>query len=304
MIYGFVFLIYTIKNNFKVMSSKYKPWKEEEISFMKENYEEFGPKYCSKLIDRPYRGTQLKAKQLGLRYNQSLKYNYDDLNKIVKESNNKSECIRKLGLSPKSAGNFDTLNRYINEYDLDITHFENKHDSMVNYVKQNRKELCEILIKNSKYSNRFRLKERLYNEGLKERICEKCGQDEYWNGEKMSLILDHINGINNDNRIENLRILCPNCNGTLETHCRGKNKLNKHKKNEEKIKCKECPNLVHKRNKTGLCVDCSSKKQRKVERPIYETLVKDIEELGYVGTGKKYGVSDNAIRKWKKFYEK
>jgi hypothetical protein len=42
----------------------------------------------------------------------------------------------------------------------------------------------------------------------------------------LSLILDHINGVNNDNRIENIRIVCPNCNATLDTHC-GKNKSKK-----------------------------------------------------------------------------
>jgi ribosomal protein S27AE len=68
-------------------------------------------------------------------------------------------------------------------------------------------------------SNKLKLK--LYKYNVKKRICEKCGQGEEWNGERMSLILDHINGIPNDNRIENLRILCPNCNATLPTHCKG-----------------------------------------------------------------------------------
>lgn len=49
-----------------------------------------------------------------------------------------------------------------------------------------------------------------------------CGQGEEWMGKKMSLILDHINGVHDDNRIQNLRIVCPNCNATLDTHC-GKN---------------------------------------------------------------------------------
>jgi hypothetical protein len=78
--------------------------------------------------------------------------------------------------------------------------------------------LCDILIENSSYS-RASLKDRLYKEGLKKRECELCGQGEEWVGKKMSLILDHINGVNNDNRIENIRIVCPNCNATLDTHC-------------------------------------------------------------------------------------
>jgi hypothetical protein len=76
--------------------------------------------------------------------------------------------------------------------------------------------LCDILIENSSYS-RASLKDRLYKEGLKKRECELCGQGEEWVGKKMSLILDHINGVNNDNRIENIRIVCPNCNATLDT---------------------------------------------------------------------------------------
>jgi len=70
------------------------------------------------------------------------------------------------------------------------------------------------------------LKDRLYKNGIKEKKCELCGQDENWNGKKLTLILDHINGINDDNRIENLRIVCPNCNATFETNG-GKNIKNK-----------------------------------------------------------------------------
>ena len=51
-----------------------------------------------------------------------------------------------------------------------------------------------------------------------------CGQDENWKGVKISLILDHINGIYNDNRIENLRIVCPNCNAGLDTFAGRNNK--------------------------------------------------------------------------------
>jgi 5-methylcytosine-specific restriction endonuclease McrA len=56
-------------------------------------------------------------------------------------------------------------------------------------------------------------------------ICSECGCDDNWRGKKMSLILDHINGINNDNKLENLRFLCPNCDSIQDTY-KGKNKNN------------------------------------------------------------------------------
>ena len=67
--------------------------------------------------------------------------------------------------------------------------------------------------------DRARLKQRLYESGLKTRACEICGQTESWHGRRMALILDHINGIADDNRLENLRVVCANCAATLDTHC-------------------------------------------------------------------------------------
>ena len=78
--------------------------------------------------------------------------------------------------------------------------------------------LDRILVRGSTY-NRQDLKRRLYAEGLKQRACELCGQGELWRGQRMSLILDHINGEATDNRLENLQIVCPNCAATLDTHC-------------------------------------------------------------------------------------
>jgi hypothetical protein len=81
-----------------------------------------------------------------------------------------------------------------------------------------RRPLDEILVVGSTFS-RNHLKERLYQAGLKPPVCEMCGQGEVWRGATMAMILDHINGVANDHRIENLRIVCPNCAATLDTHC-------------------------------------------------------------------------------------
>jgi len=274
-------------------SKKIEKWTKEEESILIENYSEIGPSGCSNILKRTIRACQIRAKRLKLKYKSSKDYyEFENLKNIINSSFTYSDCLRKMNLSTRP-GNFVTLKKYINIHSIDISHFQtNNYHHNDNFI---RKDINDILVENSTYS-RSKLKKRLYEEGYKNRFCEMCGQGEQWMGRKMSLILDHINGINNDNRLENLRIVCPNCNATLDTHCRGSKKIN----NEKVNKC-ECGEQIYKKSK--ICKTCSSFLQRKTERPNLEILLMDIDELGYVGTGKKYGVSDNSIRKWlKKIY--
>jgi hypothetical protein len=146
-----------------------------------------------------------------------MRYEKNVLEQVVKESNSYSNVVRKVGLNVRNYGNRQTIKRYIEKYDLSITHFGNyAYNRKVTKI-----ELSEILVEKSTYTNTAKLKEKLYKAGLKIRQCELCPQGEEWMGKRMSLILDHINGNNKDNRIENLRIVCPNCNATLDTHCKG-----------------------------------------------------------------------------------
>lgn len=274
------------------MSSK---WSKEEIEILKINYEKIGPSVCSELINRSIRSCKNKAKYFGIKFNRSLRYEKSNFIKIIKESKTKIECIRKLNLNT-TPGNYDTLNKYIKLYNVDISHFENNTKILNEYINNFvKKDLVDVLVEHSTY-NRVHLKKRLYDEGLKERICEKCGQDENWKGIKISLILDHINGINDDNRLENLRIVCPNCNAGLDTHCKGH-----HYKKSKYDKC-ICGKNKNKNSKH--CNKCKGINNRKVERPPYDILLKEIDESNYCKVGRKYGVSDNAIRKWIKNYEK
>lgn len=171
-----------------------------------------------------------------------------------------------------------------------------------------RKSLDDVLVENSSYS-RGKLKDRLYEEGLKERRCELCGQGELWQGQRMSLILDHANGVRDDNRLLNLRIVCPNCAATLDTHCGRRLAL-------EPRGCARCG--VEFRPKYGSQRYCSAAcgrrhdrshlrvphpERRKVSRPTHAQLVADLRSMTYVAVGRKYGVSDNAVRKWLRWYE-
>ena len=80
----------------------------------------------------------------------------------------------------------------------------------------NYRELSEILVLGSSI-DRTRLKTRLFESGLLENKCSECSQEPWWNGKLLVLELDHINGDPKDNRIENLRFLCPNCHQQTAT---------------------------------------------------------------------------------------
>jgi hypothetical protein len=229
-----------------------------------------------------------------------MRYEKPLLEKLVLESNSYSEVAKKLGLNHKFYGNRQTVKKYIDLFGINAKHFGNYGCGST--VETKALTLEEILVENSTYRDTRKIKEKLYKAGLKKRKCELCPQDEYWYGKKISLILDHINGVNNDHRLENLRIVCPNCNATLETHCKGYKGITYVKVNNKKHLSNDnhcgCGKLISNNSKN--CKTCDEVKQRKVERPSLEQILLEIKELGYVGTGKKYGVSDNAIRNWVK----
>ena len=118
-----------------------------------------------------------------------------------------SEALRTLGLRP-AGGNHRTLHKLIAKYGISTDHMDPRW-ALRRAPRNTATPLPEVLIVDSAF-HRGHLKQRLFHEGVKKRRCELCGLGDEWHGEPMSLILDHINGVPTDNRIENLRIVCPN----------------------------------------------------------------------------------------------
>ena len=130
--------------------------------------------------------------------------------------------IKTLGLVP-AGGNYAQVQARVLELDISTAHFTGSGwNKGTTYHTKTRPAIEELLIDGSSIQS-YKLKRRLYEEGLKEQKCEICGWAEISSDGRIPLELDHINGRHNDNRLENLRVLCPNCHSLQPTH-RGKNK--------------------------------------------------------------------------------
>jgi hypothetical protein len=150
----------------------------------------------------------------------SSKYTEEQFIEAVKTSTSVRQVLSKIGVK-EAGGNYKVAREKIKRLNLDTSHFTGMGWLKGQTHKHTTKPIEYYLTEDS-YHQSYKLKLRLIAEGIKQHKCECCGITE-WQGKPTPIELDHINGNNRDNRLENLRLLCPNCHAQTSTY-RGRNK--------------------------------------------------------------------------------
>lgn len=213
------------------------------------------------------------------------KYSKEELSKIVENSFSYAEVLSKLGYSTKNGNNNRTLKKRIEYFEISTEHFcyrpANRH-----WTDE------EIFCENSKVSQN-KLRQTFKDRTYVPYECAICGLPPFWNGQPLVLTLDHINGKNKDNRPENLRWVCPNCDrqsGTYGT---------KNKKKLEKGVVLSSGNYEENYTKSQLETD----KKVDIRTPAREELKRKLWELkNYTQVANHFNVSTTQIRRWCRHY--
>ena len=205
----------------------------------------------------------------------------------IKENRSKSFICKELSCKQ------DTLNSYLKKWGIEYS----GNPSGKGFTRKNGGYLtAEEYLNSGSLIKSYTLKLKILRDGIKPHQCEKCKLKE-WLGRPIPLEIHHIDGNHYNNDFSNLSLLCPNCHSLEENNSGAANK--KDKLDKEVYYC-SCGNKVS--QKGSICQECIKKSQRVVERPSKEELIKLLKENNFTKAGKIFGVSDNTIRKWCKYY--
>lgn len=215
---------------------------------------------------------------------------------IINKSNSFVDVLKHFGLDPYS-GNHRTIKARIERDDIDLTKLNENRSKNISTKSSfhNSTPDSEVFVKNSKYSNNSGLKRKIISKGLIPYCCDKCKCNGTWKNEPITLQIDHINGDNKDNRIENLRFLCPNCHSQTPTFS------GKRLKKELPI-CDSCNTNKVVGKQAKMCKLCWNEKHaidHKKFDPSKQELINIFKQYkgNLSSVGKFYNVSYNAIKK-------
>ena len=143
-----------------------------------------------------------------------LKYTRQQITDAVRVAFSMRQVLSRLNVAPYG-GNYDTLRRSLKRYEIDTSHFVGRAWSRNRELPPRRP--LDAYLTNSAPIQSYKLKRRLLRARALEPCCYGCHLTR-WRDAPIPLELDHINGNNRDNRLENLRLLCPNCHALTPTY--------------------------------------------------------------------------------------
>ena len=251
----------------------------------------------------------------------------DFLHECISNHMSKRKIAKALSISSQ------TLDKLLN--DLGIAYDGKQCMELLDYIESGHYVKLQDYLQKNKRPNSTAIRHKLIIEGYKDAVCENCRRRE-WLNEPIPLQLHHIDGNHNNNSIDNFQLLCPNCHALTPNYCRRKVPNNirlidkslqvstaevvqdgdtlDQKPQEQNIQdknssiislkqgnlCIDCGKPVDR--KAIRCVQCAALRRRKCVRPDKETLLALVVSESFCSIGRRYGVTDNTVRKWCKHY--